>query len=125
MTAQASMTEIYMGVAEVHIPPHRLGVTTMMVAHVYGVRPDALMAATRTGRRTAEARQVAMYLAHVVFRMNLATVARGFGRDRTTVRHACRHVEELREDPERDRVVAWLEVLLRETASTSTVEDGQ
>jgi len=93
-----------------------LGVAQIMVAHVYGVPLDSLLATTRKGRRAAEARQVAMYLAHVVFRMNLAEIARGFGRDRTTARHACRHVEELREDPARDRLLAWLEALLRQAA---------
>ncbi len=63
-----------------------LGVAQIMVAHVYGVSLESLLAATRRGRRAAEARQVAMYLAHVVFRMSLAEIARGFGRDRTTAR---------------------------------------
>jgi chromosomal replication initiation ATPase DnaA len=93
-----------------------LGVTQILVAHVYGVSLDALLAATRKGRRAAEARQVAMYLAHVALRMNLAAVARNFGRDRATARHACRRVEEMREDPERDRLLARLEMLLRDSA---------
>ena len=124
MTAQAPM-EIFTRGAEIHAPPHGLGVTTLMVAHAYGVPLDALMASTRTGPRAAEARQVAMYLAHIVFHMNLTTIARGFRRDRTTVRHACRHVEELREDPQRDRLVAQLEVLLRDPAGACSVEAGQ
>lgn len=94
-----------------------LGLAQIITAHAYGVPLDSLMAATRKDRRVAEARQVAMYLAHVVFRMSLAEIARGFGRDRTTARHACRHVEELREDPGRDRLIAWLEATLRLAAS--------
>lgn len=102
--------------AEIRRAPAGLGVTQVMVAHVYGVSLESLLAATRCDRRVAEARQVAMYLAHVVLRMSLAAVARGFGRDRTTASHACRHIENMREDPELDRLVAWLEVLLREAA---------
>lgn len=90
-----------------------LGLAQLMTAHVYGVPLEAVLAATRRDPHAAEARQVAMYLGHVVLGLNLSEVARGFGRDRTTVFHACRRVEELREDPERDRLVAWLEVLLR------------
>jgi DNA-binding CsgD family transcriptional regulator len=95
------------------VPPE-LAIAQLIVAHVYGVPLDSLLASTRKGRREAEARQVAMYLAHVVFRMSLADIARSFGRDRSTARHACLHVEHLREDPSRDRLVAWLEALLRQ-----------
>lgn len=98
----------------------RLGFAQIMVAHVYGVPLDELLAPTRKDRRAAEARQVAMYLGHVVFRMSLASVGRVFGRDRSTASYACRHVEDLREDPELDRLIAWLEVLLR-NASGETV----
>jgi hypothetical protein len=97
------------------VPPE-LAIAQLIVAHVYGVPLASLLASTRKGRREAEARQVAMYLAHVVFRMSLADIARSFGRDRSTARHACRHVEHLREDPSRDRLVAWLEALLRQDA---------
>ena len=54
----------------------------------------------RRGRATvALARQVAIYLAHT--RLGLPYCARGavFGRDRTTAAHACRRVEDRREDP--------------------------
>ncbi len=102
--------------AEIRRSPVGLSVAQVMVAHVYGVSLDTLLAGTRRGRRAAEARQVAMYLAHVVLKMNLAAVARGFGRDRTTASHACRHIENMREDPELDRLVAWLEVLVRAAA---------
>lgn len=106
------------------LQPPQVGVAQIMVAHVYGVPLDSLMAGTRRDRRAAEARQVAMYLAHVVFRMSLGAVARGFGRDRTTARHACRHVEAMREDPERDRLLGWLEMALREMAGESMWSGG-
>jgi chromosomal replication initiation ATPase DnaA len=124
MTAQPP-TEIFTNVAGLHPPLEGLSVTTMMVAQVYRVPLGAVMASTRHAPRAAEARQVAMYLAHVVFRMNMAAIARGFGRDRTTVRHACRNVERLREDPERDRLVARLEILLRDPCGATALELGQ
>jgi len=58
--------------------------------------------------RTAFARQVAMYLASVGFGMSLGRVARAFGRDRSTVRHACMVMEERRENPGFDR---WMDAL--------------
>lgn len=115
MIGQGSTVEIKLAAVEPRATL-QVGVAIVLVAQVYAVPLDALTAATRTGQRAAEARQVAMYLAHVVFRMSLAGVARGFGRDRTTVRHACRQVEQRREDPELDRFVAWLEALLRHAA---------
>ncbi len=119
MTAHHSIAAPQMGlVSTIPSPSPGLGVAQLVVAHAYGVPLDTLMATTRKSRRAAEARQVSMYLAHVVFHMSHGQIARGFGRDRTTARHACRRVEELREDPERDRLVAWLEALLREPGST-------
>lgn len=66
----------------------------------------------RAGRSTlpvSRVRQVAMYVAHVVLRLTMGDVGRGFGRDRTTVVHACQIVEDLRDDPDFDRVVSMFE----------------
>ncbi|MDP3738623.1 MAG: helix-turn-helix domain-containing protein [Hyphomonadaceae bacterium] len=59
------------------------------------------------------ARKVAMYLASVVFGMSLARVAAAFGRDRSTVGHACRCIEDMREDARFD---TWMEALERSAA---------
>lgn len=58
-----------------------------------------LRAASRGRGPVARARQRAMYLAHVVFGISLTRVGVCFGRDRTTVRHACALVEDSRDDP--------------------------
>jgi chromosomal replication initiation ATPase DnaA len=86
------------------------------VAHVTGVSLTDLCASTRRCPRVAFARQIAMYLSHVVFHMRLSDVARAFGRDCSTVAYAFHRIEELREDPELDRTLAWLEAMLRRTA---------
>jgi len=57
---------------------------------------DALRAGGRH-RACADARQVAMYLAHVSFGLTLTEVGALFGRDRTTVAHGCARVEDRRE----------------------------
>jgi chromosomal replication initiation ATPase DnaA len=82
------------------------------VAHITGVALKDLCATTRRPPKVAFARQIAMYLSHIVFEMNQRQVARAFGRDRSTAAHAIRHIEELREDPEVDRMLGLLEALL-------------
>lgn len=78
------------------------------VAKVFGVEDSDLSAFSRGVARTAHARQVAMYLAHVACRLSLTDVGRMFGRDRTTVAHACAVIEDARDDPVFDRVLDLL-----------------
>lgn len=54
-------------------------------------------------------RQIAMYATHVVLGFSMAEVGKGFGRDRTTVMHACHTVEDLRDDAQFDAMVVRLE----------------
>jgi chromosomal replication initiation ATPase DnaA len=54
-------------------------------------------------------RQIAMYVAHVVLGLSMRDVGKGFGRERTTVLHACHLIEDLRDDPDFDRFVAVTE----------------
>jgi chromosomal replication initiation ATPase DnaA len=98
------------------LAPLRAGMTQIVVAHAYGIPLDDLRGPSRGGPKAAHARQIAMYLAHIVFAMSLSAVARGFRRDRSTARHAIQRVEELREDPELNRTLGWLEATLRGVA---------
>ncbi|HXC56829.1 MAG TPA: helix-turn-helix domain-containing protein [Rhizomicrobium sp.] len=93
--------------------PLRAGMTQIVVAHAYGVPLDVIRDVKRGERSVAQARQIAMYLAHVVFAMDLASVARGFGRKRSTATYAIQRVEAMREDPEVNRTLGWLEATLR------------
>jgi chromosomal replication initiation ATPase DnaA len=70
--------------------------------------------ATRGSAAAAFARQVAMYLCHVAFELSLARVASAFGRDRSTVAHACHLIEDRRDSAEFDEWVGALETMLRE-----------
>ncbi len=66
----------------------------------------------QTGRNAADisrVRQIAMYVTHVSLEISMQEVGRGFGRDRTTVRHACHLVEDLRDDTDFDRAVVMTE----------------
>lgn len=80
-----------------------------IVAAVFSVSSKELRKAGRTSIPISRVRQIAMYVAHVVLRLTQGEVGRGFGRDRTTVVHACRVVEDLRDDPEFDHVVVMME----------------
>ena len=79
------------------------------VALVFEVDQSELGAATRRSPRAAFARQVAMYLTHVVCGLSMTEVGALFSRDRTTVAHACEVVEDRRDDPELDSRVERLE----------------
>ncbi len=79
------------------------------VAAVFDVSLSQLRASTRGSQRVAFARQVTMYLAHVVLGLSLTEVGGLFARDRTTVAHACAAIEDLRDDPLFDAQLDHLE----------------
>jgi hypothetical protein len=66
-------------------------------------------AAPVPARAAAFARQIAMYLAHVVFGLSMAEIGRAFGRDRTTVVHACHLIEDRRDEMRFDQLLDHLE----------------
>ena len=79
------------------------------VAAVFDVEIADLRAPTRSSPQAAFARQVAMYLAHVVCGLTLTEIGTLFHRDRTTVAHACSVVEDRRDDPDLDARIEHLE----------------
>lgn len=80
-----------------------------VVAAAFRLSLADLRRSSRGEAQTAFARQVAMYVAHVWFALSLTEVGRRFDRDRTTVAHACRVVEDRRDDPRVDRLVSAIE----------------
>jgi CxxC motif-containing protein (DUF1111 family) len=89
------------------------------VATVFEVDPVILLRRTRGQARAAQARQVAMYLTHVGCELSLTAVGRIFGRDRSTVAHACHKIEDAREAPEFDHAVGMMERSVRAIVKTS------
>jgi chromosomal replication initiation ATPase DnaA len=75
----------------------------------FGVAVADLRARTRSVASAAFARQAAIYVAHVALGLTYSDAGRLFGRDRTTAAHACRVVEERRDDPRVDAQVQSLE----------------
>lgn len=81
----------------------------LATAAAFAVPVAELVSETRRTPYVAFVRQSAMYLAHVTFGLTYAEVGRAFGRDRTTAAHACRLIEERRDDPAVDAVLGSLE----------------
>jgi len=73
-----------------------------------------LLNGSRCKLSAARARQLAMYLAHVVQGETLTAIGQAFQRDRTTVSYACALIEDLRDDPAFDADVSRLELLVQE-----------
>lgn len=84
-----------------------------VVAFAFGETENEIAAPTRGSKSAAFARQIAMYLTHIAFSMSLARVAVAFGRDRSTVAHACRIVEDRREETALDDLLDRIEAALR------------
>lgn len=83
------------------------------VARAWNVPVAELRLPTRRSASVAQARQVAMYLTHVIYGVSLASVGLHFGRDRTTAAHACRQIEDRRDDASFDRLLDELSDRLR------------
>jgi chromosomal replication initiation ATPase DnaA len=63
----------------------------------------------RTSKSIARVRQIAMYVTHCTLGLTMTDIGTGFGRDRTTVLHACHLIEDMRDDIEFDRIVTTFE----------------
>ena len=69
------------------------------VARLRRVSLRDLLQGTRGSGTAAQTRQLAMYLVYVLLSRPQETIGFLFGRDRTTVSHACAQMEMLRDDP--------------------------
>lgn len=103
-----------MGVAQKILEDRARGMLAMALAGYALDVPPAVIADADRSTAASFARNLAMYLAHVAFGMSLGRTARAFGRDRSTITHACRAIEDRRDDPRFDR---WLEALERTVAA--------
>jgi hypothetical protein len=83
-----------------------------LVAMLEKVPEHELFSPTRGSESVSRLRQIAMYLLHTSLSVPYGEVARAFGRDRTTVSHACRQVEDMRDDPLLDTTIGEIETLL-------------
>src|SRR5947208_531072 len=100
-------------IAAFSVPERTCHWVSFCVARDYGLVIADLYEPTRGSPRVAFARQVAMYLAHTSFELSLGMISRIFGRDRSTVSHACNVVENGRDDIWLDCRLQALELFCR------------
>ncbi len=82
------------------------------VCAVKNLLPVDLNTLTRSSPCVSFARQIAMYLAHTKFGISYDDVGTFFGRNRSTVAHACKVIEDLRDDYVFDDRISKLEYLI-------------
>lgn len=84
-----------------------------IAAALFNVSGRELRHPGRTILQVSRVRQIAMYVTHVSLAISMRDVGIGFGRDRTTVLHACHTIEDLRDDAEFDSIVTTVERVIR------------
>ena len=96
-----------------------------MVAELVMLFGDRILTRRDRRRMACQVRQIAMYVCHVALRMPQHEIAIAFGRDRTTVGHACHVVEDRRDDPFFDDFVSAVErITVAVFGPTETVGHG-
>ncbi|MBX9464578.1 MAG: chromosomal replication initiator DnaA [Aquamicrobium sp.] len=80
-----------------------------IAAALFNVSGRELRHPGRSSLSVSRVRQIAMYVTHVALGLSMREVGQGFGRDRTTVLHACHQIEDMRDDQEFDGIVAMTE----------------
>lgn len=88
----------------------------LATAAAFGVSVEDIRSSSRRNAKVAFARQSAMYLTHIMLGLNFSAVGLLFDRDRTTAAHACKLVEDRRDDPAIDRLLQQLEDACRHVA---------
>jgi len=73
---------------------------------------DRIMLRRDRRRFACHVRQISMYVCHVALQISQSDIGEAFGRDRTTVGHACHVVEDRRDDPAFDDFVSTVERLV-------------
>lgn len=90
--------------------------------YALGAPVEEIVGEARGSAEAAFARQVAMYLCHVSLEWSLGRIAQAFGRDRSTVAHACHSIEDRRDDDVFDDWIAALEESVRMAAPSRTAQ---
>lgn len=90
-----------------------------VASYALDVAIEDILNGARGSAATSFARQVAAYLCHTGFELSLARVAAAFGRDRSTIAHACHAIEDRRDEPQFDLWIGGLEGMLRSAPQTA------
>jgi hypothetical protein len=87
-------------------------IVRQMVSELAFMLGDRVMVRRERRRPSCHARQISMYVCHVALRMSLSDIAQAYGRDRSTVSHACHVVEDRRDELAFDDFVSAVERLV-------------
>lgn len=95
------------------------GSIRVLVTEMHAVTAGEAEPEGRCRRRAlCHVRQIAMYVCHVVLRIPMIHIGLAFGRDPSTVSHACRVIEDRREDRAYDEFVSSIERVVEAVFST-------
>lgn len=89
------------------------GALMALLSVFFQVSLHDLRSPQRGNCHVARIRQFGMYIAHTMFGLSMSEVAYAFCRERTTVKHACHLIEDMRENEKFDRSVSSFEYLIR------------
>jgi hypothetical protein len=84
-------------------------IVSQITAETISLLADRVMVRNERRRPSCHVRQISMYVCHVALRMSFVDIGAAFGRDRTTVGHACHVVEDRRDDAAFDEFVSAVE----------------
>lgn len=101
------------------IPPEEAcRIVTGLTAEMLALAGGRGSLVRRDRRRASHARQISMYVCHVVLQLPQGDIAQAFGRDRSTVSHACGAVEDRRDERDFDAFVSAVERLAQAVFAT-------
>ncbi len=103
------------GIMSITKPGDRLLATfvNQMVASAFELTSERLLRVDRGSASANRARQISIYLMHTVLSFPLVKIARVYKKDRTTIGHACRVIEDLRDNPAFDDKIIELEEIVQ------------
>jgi len=96
-------------------------IVRQMVCELVQLFGDRVMLRRDRRRVSCHVRQIAMYVCHVALSIPMSDIGEAFGRDRTTVGHACHVVEDRRDDLAFDEFVAAVERIVTAVFGVSEV----
>ena len=96
-------------------------IVRQMVSELVLLFGDRVMLRRDRRRLSCHVRQIAMYVCHVALQISMSDIGEAFGRDRTTVGHACHVVEDRRDDLAFDEFVSAVERIVTAVFGLSEV----
>lgn len=84
-------------------------IVSQITAETISLLSDRVIVRHERRRPSCHVRQISMYVCHVALQMSFSDIGAAFGRDRTTVGHACHVVEDRRDDAAFDEFVSAIE----------------